>query len=295
MIVCSDADVPVHFFPKRTVLNCFHDCVYSLVVLMCLSVSSSTDRTWLQVSVEFWWPWLSMLFYLSVLFLADGTLTWVYKGSVLEVVSTSTGQRVACLNVEHWLRDAVANIVCVREFHCQGCTRLLVAVNRSTEQGMVVLLDVPTSLVVRVIETPQQVSGCCCWCWKTHTANYSFECTEWAPLELLQRQVKDGTYIVSFVLCKDQFWVCLHLWLLVPNDLKCFPALKTFTSRFHMLEWLALCENTRSDILQINHSFGKSVSGFTSDGCIGAGLLCFLALFWSISLCQFVFYCHVIF
>ena len=38
------------------------------------------------------------------------------------------------------------------------------------------------------------------------------------------------------------------------------------TSRFHMLEWLALCENTRSEILQINHSFGRSGSGFTSDG-----------------------------
>ena len=83
----------------------------------------------------------------------------MYKGAVLEVVNTPTGQRVASLDVEHLLRDAAAKIVGVCEFRCQGRARLLVAVKRSAEQGMVVLLDVPTSMVVKAVEVPQQVSG----------------------------------------------------------------------------------------------------------------------------------------
>ena len=75
----------------------------------------------------------------------------------MEVVSTSTGHRVACLDVEVWLKDDQATVVHVTEFKCQRRFRLLVAVNSLADQGLVLLFDVATSMVVKTIEIPQQV------------------------------------------------------------------------------------------------------------------------------------------
>ncbi|KAK7093209.1 protein ELYS-like [Littorina saxatilis] len=89
----------------------------------------------------------------------DGTLTWVYKGAALEVLSTHTGRTVASLNTENLLRDMQATIVCVCEFRCHGRARLAVGVNGAAEQGTLVLLDVASSVIVRAVEIPQQVTA----------------------------------------------------------------------------------------------------------------------------------------
>lgn len=100
------------------------------------------------------------MFVIRVIFFVpslDGALTWLYKGAVLEVLATSSGNRVASLHVEHLLKDEQASIVVVCEFSRQGRTLLLVAVNGASEQGLVVLLNVATSMVVKAVEVPQQV------------------------------------------------------------------------------------------------------------------------------------------
>ncbi|KAL8578235.1 hypothetical protein ACOMHN_040996 [Nucella lapillus] len=89
----------------------------------------------------------------------DGSLTWVHKGAVLEVVSTGTGHRVASLDAQHLLRDEEAAVTCVCEFSCQGRQRLVAALKGSAEQGVVVLLDVASSLIVKAVEIPQQVTA----------------------------------------------------------------------------------------------------------------------------------------
>lgn len=94
----------------------------------------------------------------------------MYKGAVLEVLNTSTGNRIASLHVEHLLKDEQASIVAVCEFSRQGRALLLIAVNGASVQGLVLLLDVATSMVVKVVEVPQQVIfvflfiGCCLLC-----------------------------------------------------------------------------------------------------------------------------------
>ncbi|XP_076472311.1 uncharacterized protein LOC143301802 [Babylonia areolata] len=89
----------------------------------------------------------------------DGCLTWVYKGPVLEVASTSMGHRVASLNALHLLRDEDAVVTCVCEFPCQGRPHLVAALRGSAEQSMLVLLNVATSLVVKAVEIPHQVTA----------------------------------------------------------------------------------------------------------------------------------------
>ena len=73
------------------------------------------------------------------------------------MISTATGNRVAALNAEHLLRDEQATVVSVCEFPCQGRARLLVGINGSAEEGMVGLLDVPSSMLIRAVEIPFQV------------------------------------------------------------------------------------------------------------------------------------------
>lgn len=89
----------------------------------------------------------------------DGVLTWLYKGAVLEVVNTTTGYRVTSLHVEHLLKDKQASIVQVCEFPCQGRARLLVGVNGTSEEGLVLMLDIASSLIVKAVKVPQQVTA----------------------------------------------------------------------------------------------------------------------------------------
>lgn len=93
----------------------------------------------------------------SLTFVADGTIAWIFQGAVLEVTSTHTGQRVSFLSISQLLQDPRASIVCVKEYKCQGHIWLLIACNRTVQQGLICLLNVGSSMVVKTVEVPQQV------------------------------------------------------------------------------------------------------------------------------------------
>ncbi|KAK7496763.1 hypothetical protein BaRGS_00011972, partial [Batillaria attramentaria] len=134
----------------------------------------------------------------------DGSLTWIFKGAVLEVISATTGLRVASLQVAQQLRDEQATVACVCEFRCQGRARLLVGINGAAEQGMVVLLDVASSMVVKAMQIPQQVT-----CLESVLRYGGSNVPRWALSEQLRQFYgvvavgTDGGYVYLVDMCLD--------------------------------------------------------------------------------------------
>lgn len=81
----------------------------------------------------------------------------MYSGSILEVVATDTQNRLAAWNFGIMLHDSEVVIQCVAEFWAGDSLRLLVGLKNSSIAGLVCVLNVNLSRVVKAIEIPFKV------------------------------------------------------------------------------------------------------------------------------------------
>ncbi|XP_067658686.1 protein ELYS-like [Haliotis asinina] len=89
----------------------------------------------------------------------NGKATWLYHGPSLEVISTNTRDRLASWQFGAVLKDAGTFITSVKELSYEGRLKLVVGLHTFSGQGMVCLLDVSTSQVVKAVELPYQVTS----------------------------------------------------------------------------------------------------------------------------------------
>ncbi|XP_069118568.1 protein ELYS-like isoform X2 [Argopecten irradians] len=88
----------------------------------------------------------------------DGGMSWVTRGPVVEVVSTKTRNCLASWTFGVKLKDTHTSIACVAPYKCNNSCKLLIGVNNSSSNGMLCVLDVSLSKVVKAIEIPHKVT-----------------------------------------------------------------------------------------------------------------------------------------
>ncbi|KAL5014317.1 hypothetical protein ScPMuIL_008587 [Solemya velum] len=89
----------------------------------------------------------------------DGLVSWVVRGSVIEVVSNKSQARLASWQFGAALKDTHTTITCVKEYSYRGSLKLLVGVSNVSLTGMLCVLDVPSSLVIKAVEIPHKVTS----------------------------------------------------------------------------------------------------------------------------------------
>ncbi|XP_071110083.1 protein ELYS-like [Haliotis cracherodii] len=89
----------------------------------------------------------------------NGKATWMYHGPSLEVISTNTRDRLASWQFGAVLKDVGTFITSVKELSHEGRLKLVVGLHTFSGQGMVCLLDVATSQVVKAVELPYKVTS----------------------------------------------------------------------------------------------------------------------------------------
>jgi len=85
-------------------------------------------------------------------------MCWVTRGPVLELVDTETRNCVASWTFGAILKDMHTCVTSVTEYQCGSILRLLVGVNCSSPGGMLCMLDVSLSKVIKAIEIPHKAS-----------------------------------------------------------------------------------------------------------------------------------------
>ncbi|XP_064642421.1 protein ELYS-like isoform X2 [Lineus longissimus] len=90
-------------------------------------------------------------------FSKDGSFSWITRGASLEVVNSSTSERIAAWSFGSVIKDTKTTIMCVVEYEYDGVPHLLVGLDTSNN-GMICIFDIKTSKIVKAIEIPEKVT-----------------------------------------------------------------------------------------------------------------------------------------
>ncbi|XP_048731593.2 protein ELYS-like [Ostrea edulis] len=89
----------------------------------------------------------------------DGSICWLVREAVLEVVDTKSSQCLSSWKFGEIICDPHAYITCVKEYQYGSNRKLLVGVCYSSSSGLLCLLDVHLSKIIKTIEIPQKISS----------------------------------------------------------------------------------------------------------------------------------------
>ncbi|KAK3099666.1 hypothetical protein FSP39_007744 [Pinctada imbricata] len=89
----------------------------------------------------------------------DGSLSWIVRESVLDVLDTQTQQRLASWNFGAAIYDKHSYICAVKEFHYGSTPKLLVGVGNASQNGMLCVLDSTFSKIVKAVDIPHKITS----------------------------------------------------------------------------------------------------------------------------------------